>query len=277
MLIASLQRSEPATAAFEGDEGAPGLGANRRSRLATAAAAVGALSFACVLLTTLFADHYDDAYITYVFARNWAAGHGIAWVAGDRPLFAATSITYTAVLALARAWASTSGDQRSSRRPSVGVRPTCYSWCFSTAGLGLRVPSAPACSPRSRHCRRRLSMGMESGVLAALVLLALALQQEGKRTAAGVVATLAALTRPEGLLLFPLLAAHGLLPPGQEGWRERLRRTALALVPGAALLAASLAGLAIYFGSFVPQSLRAKLCFTCASRGDSPCARSPTC
>src|SRR5262245_18298006 len=62
------------------------------------AATVGVVSFVCVLLTTVGADHYDDAFITYVFARNWANGYGIAWVSADAPLYAATSLTYTALL-----------------------------------------------------------------------------------------------------------------------------------------------------------------------------------
>ena len=228
---------------------------------------MGLLSVACVLLTTLLAAHYDDAYITYVFARNWAAGHGIAWVAGDRPLFAATSITYTALLALvarlgldlptASAVLGALGWGAANSLLVVLLRHRLGLWVAAGAGLLSAVSPLPA----------RLSMGMESGVFAALVLLALALQQERKGTAAGIAATLAALTRPEGLLLFPLLAAHGLLASGEASRRQRLRRTALALAPGAALLAASLAALAAYFGSFVPQSLRAKLGFSCDVSG----------
>ncbi|HXT51257.1 MAG TPA: hypothetical protein VN811_09470 [Thermoanaerobaculia bacterium] len=231
------------------------------------AVVVGGVSFAAVLLTTLFADHYDDAFITYVFARNWAAGHGIVWVPGDRPLYAATSLTYTALLAAAArvgldlpttssvlgalGWAAANGLLVVLLRHRLGALGA-----FG-AGMLSAVSTLPA----------RLSMGMESGVFAALVFLALTLQQEGRRTAASVAAAIATLTRPEGLLLFPLLAADALLRARGEPWRRRWRATALALAPGVTPLGVAAVALATYFGSFVPHSLRAKLGFGCEISG----------
>jgi hypothetical protein len=253
------------TDSAEGERGPPTGAAWQRTLLP--AAAVGVVSFSAVLLATLLADQYDDAFITHVFARNWAAGHGIAWVPGDRPLYAATSLTYTALLAAAArlgldlqttsAVLGALGWAAANALLVVLLRQRLGAWGAFGAGMLSAVSTVGT----------RLSMGMESGVFTALVFLALALQQEGRRTAAGVTATIAALTRPEGLLLFPLLAVDGLLRARGEPWRRRLHAGALALAPGGALLVAAGVALAIYFGSFVPHSLRAKLAFGCDVSG----------
>jgi hypothetical protein len=42
----------------------------------------------------------DDAYITYRYADNFAAGHGITWNAGEKPVEGTTTLLFTVILSL---------------------------------------------------------------------------------------------------------------------------------------------------------------------------------
>jgi hypothetical protein len=108
-------------------------------------------------------------------------------------------------------------------------------------------------------------MGMESGLFTALALLALLLQAEGRRRAAGLAAALATLTRPEGLLLLALLLGHDLFPVRPRG--AALGRATRALGPSVALLALALGLEAAYFGTLLPNAVIAKLAFDCGVAG----------
>jgi hypothetical protein len=230
------------------------------------AAAIGTLTGLTVVLSTLRADHYDDAFISYVFARNLANGHGITWVAGDAPLYGSTSLLYTVLLALAGrlgwdipfasgllgalAWAAA----------AALLFPLLQRWSLAAAlGGALLFALWPLAAS--------LSMGMESGLYTALALLALLLQAEGRPRGAACTAALATLTRPEGLLLLLVLFGDGVRGTVARDTRARLKQAARPLLPGALLLALALSLEAAYFGTVIPEPVVAKAGFGCDVAG----------
>lgn len=247
----------------------------RRFRLLGGAIGLGALGLVVGLLTTLCADPYDDAFITFVFARNLAGGHGIAWVPGDPPFYGPTSLAFTALLALA--------GRAGWDIPATSAVAGALSWGATSALLFLllrkqRSTAAVggallmALSPLAAN----LSMGMEAGAFTALVLTALWLQEGGRSAAASLAAAAASLTRPEGILVFVVLlvaegASRGAPTPASEpgvgGLGRRVRHGALALWPGALALAAAIAFEIAYFGTVIPQAVVAKSNFGCDVSG----------
>jgi hypothetical protein len=113
----------------------------------------------------------------------------------------------------------------------------------------------------------RLSIGMESGFFTAIVFMSLLLHQQGRHRGAGVAAALAAVTRPEGLLLLLVLLLHRMFACPDKSMRPRLLDVARAAAPSVALLGTVWAFELYYFGSVVPESIRAKSHFGCEISG----------
>lgn len=184
----------------------------------------------------------EDAYITFRFARNLAAGHGFVFNPGA-PVFGFTSPPWTlwmaageallhAPLALARATALIADFATiliAGRLLERHVDARC-AWAFTLFYAAWPLFPAVAMS------------GMENSPMIALLLVA-ALLAHARHPAGGPALALLALWRPEGVVAACVVALWA-------GWRERL--VALAIV------AVGLAGLAWAFGSPVPQSLIAK-------------------
>jgi len=183
----------------------------------------------------------EDAYITFRYAQNLAAGHGLVYNLGEK-VMGFTSPLWTVWCAVG----SLLGDPVSwSRLTSVAadvVTLVCVgrllerqagrsaAWCFTFFFAAWPYFSAVAVS------------GMEISLMLALLALAAAtLERPGP--AAGVALGLLALTRPEGVVAALVLA------PGA-------RRAHLLL--GGAILLGGLLALTATFGSPLPQSVIAK-------------------
>jgi hypothetical protein len=234
-------------------------------RVALAAAGLtAALGAGSGITASLHADLFDDAFITAVFARHLAQGQGLTWVPGDPPFWGPTSLLQVALLAVCSAlgadlqiashllaalcWGVASGAL-------VLILEESGIWAASLAGAAMALSPIPL----------QLASGMESGLFVALCLLTLLLQNHSRFTATGFAAAAATLARPEGALLFPLLALASLTGPAPR--RAAWQRAACDLAPGFGILVAALVAMAVYVGSPVPQSIVAKRGFGCAVSG----------
>ncbi|MFO0972586.1 MAG: glycosyltransferase family 87 protein [Phycisphaerae bacterium] len=233
-------------------------GGRRRSRVAAIGPAL--LFFAAWLIV---ADYhvrwrgcpYDDAFITYRHARNLIAGGGLVFNPGERVLGCSAPL-----FALYCAGVGAVSEPLGVPLPDAVV--SLNGLWFGLVALALATTVRRQCGPPagwlagtalllSRGLFNVSIGGMESSLFTALVLWSwIGLTGSRPRTGA-LLAGLAGITRPEGLLALPL-----------AGWlaisrRERvgLRRTLPLLVaPGVLWAAFALA----YYGDLVPQSLRAK-------------------
>jgi hypothetical protein len=195
-----------------------------------------------IVLSLHVPDGAEDAYITFRYARHLAFGHGlvynpgehvmgfssplwtawnaIAFLIGQEPLVWArwTALAADAVTLLAAGTLLLRGFSRLS------------AWCFTYFFAVWPYYAAASIS------------GMESSLMIALIVVSAYLV--GTRSPAGGVTLAAlALTRPEGIAAAAALAIAA-------RWRERMIALALA--------AAGLSGLALYYGTIVPQSVVAK-------------------
>lgn len=204
----------------------------------------------CRLLAWRICPLYDDAFITYRYAQNFAAGAGLVYNPGApwEPVLGTTTPLYGVVMG-ACAW--------------LGLDLAWFARAFNVVcdvaialllarGLGLaRRPAAwTLCAFAAFPWLARISAGgMESPLFALLALAAARDLAAGKPARAGLWAALDCTVRPEGVLL---LAVCGL----------ELVRKPRALVRFAvpvALVGAITVGLLVHvYGSPVPQSVQAK-------------------
>jgi len=184
----------------------------------------------------------EDAYITFRYAANWAAGLGPVFNVGEHVL-GFTSPLWTALVALgvtlgqdpvgwARSFAVLADVVLILAMASLLERHAsrAAAWMFSMLWAGYPFFAAVAVS------------GLETGVVVSLLAVA-AWCIDRKSPVAGVALGALALSRPEGLVM-----ALVLMP-----WASRRDR-----IVGGGLALAGIAALAIYFGSPVPQSMLAK-------------------
>ena len=198
---------------------------------------LGGSAAALPLLTLLFVPirTIDDAFITFRYARNLAAGNGLVFNLGER-VEGATSLSWTLLLAAAETL----------RLPIEG---TALVLGVSFVLLALREAyllgrglgaSPAACLTAvalvAVHGRFWLvaANGLEGGLFAFLVVLvARKTVEEADARLVGALLGLLFLTRPESLLILPLvLACQALRAPGQDG--ESVRRSTKRLRPGLA-------------------------------------------
>ena len=191
----------------------------------------------------------EDAYITYRYAWNLANGNGLVYNPHERvlgfssplwtlwsalgiklmhdaiaPLFAPVlwARGWTLVADVATLLVVTATLERRHGRPAA--------WCFAFFFAGWNYFAAVA------------SSGMEMNATLALIALGAVLAERGSRLTGPVLGALA-LARPEGLVAAVVLAIGASM-------RDRIVAALVAL--------AGLAGLWIYFGTIVPQSVVAK-------------------
>jgi len=205
----------------------------------------------CRLLSLIPCHLYDDAFITLRIAENFAAGKGFVYNPGApwEPVLGTTTPAYASLLSGAAA---------------LGLSLTSFCAYFSafcdavTAVLILRCLTghsrlggwlavlALALEP---ELNRNAAGGMESSFFVMIVALALGFGFSRWIIAASVLAALAPMVRPEGVLVLPILAC----------WRVRSRQAAVRLFAPAVALGLVYAGLLTwYFGSPIPNSLLAK-------------------
>jgi arabinofuranosyltransferase len=216
---------------------------------------LGAIFLAAVAVRMLF--HYatgftaDDAFITFRYAQNIAAGLGYVYNPGQHvqgtttPLFtlllsvAALCRIEPPVAALFISLLSSGITAVIVYRFAVSLRFTHWAW-LPVIAYTLWPRSIPADT-----------CGMETALFTMLVTASFYFQHRRQDVYAIGMATLATVTRPEGALVLGLLVVY-------NWWHHREKSATYILVP-AMILGPWLAFSLWYFGSPVPQSVVGKL------------------
>ncbi len=193
----------------------------------------------------------DDAFITYRYAENIALGNGFVYNLGERVLGTTTPLFTLILSAFATAGISV-------YKASLAVSLLCSGF---TAIIVLRLAQslrftlwcwAPvllyALFPRSLPME---TGGMETALFTVLITAAIYFHHRGQHFYAMGSATLASVTRPEGLLLMALLLLWSAL-------RQPRSVIGLLVIP-ATLIGPWVLFAWRYFGSPIPNSVAAKL------------------
>ncbi len=193
----------------------------------------------------------DDAYITFRYAENLASGLGFVYNAGERILGTTTPL-FTFLIAIGKLFGLSSVTTAlivslvaSGFTAAMLYRLACqlrFRW------LAFLPPLVYALWPRSLPAE---ISGMETALFTAFITAAFYYQRQRYDVYAIGMATLAAVTRPEGLLLLGILGLHNL-------WRQRDRFGSYVVVVGMILLPWLVFAI-LYFGSPIPNSIPAKL------------------
>lgn len=214
------------------------------------AALLLAAVFLCRVLAIRACPIYDDAFITYRYARNLAEGAGLVFNPGAawEPILGTTTPGYALLLAgFARFGAELVHVSR-------GLNVACD---LASAGLILSIfgyrriaaTAAVLCFAALPQLARISMGGMEAPLFAALALAAAQAQSRGRSRTAGALAALTCLVRPEGVLLVLVL---GLARIGKPRDLVRLAW------PVAVIGAISVGLLIATYGDPIPQSVHAK-------------------
>lgn len=206
---------------------------------------------ACRLLASLACHIYDDAFITFRIAENFAQGRGFLYNPGApwEPVLGTTTPVYACLMAMATL---------------AGLKLTAFAVFFNaccdaaTVVLLIRclagelsrggwiVVMAFACLP---ELNRTAAGGMESSLFVTLVLLALCLGLSNRLIPAGIVSAILVAVRPEGLLLLPVLLFCS---------AQCLRQACRLVLPISLGLLVYVSILTFYFGSPISHSVLAK-------------------
>lgn len=205
---------------------------------------------ACRWLATASCPVYDDAFITYRYARNLAGGLGLVFNPGEpwEPVLGTTTPLYALLLA---GLAALGADLV---RASFAVNVLCDvgTALLLVRALGRRpLPATVAVLAFAAlpQLARISAGGMESPLFAFLALAAASAACAGRPGLGGLCAALVCVVRPEGVLMVAILAVARLRRP-----RELVRL----LAPVAAVGLLSTALLLATYGDVVPQSVHAK-------------------
>lgn len=192
----------------------------------------------------------DDAYITFRYAENVVAGHGMVFNAGE-PVLGTTTPLFAAVLAALK-------------MAGLAV-PTSARWLglLSMAGVVLllqtlaqrsvSLPVAAAlglCVALHPDAAYMATSGMETAPSLALVLGGLLLALQGRWLLAGGVGGAALLMRPDGVLVVALAVGLVLLRDRKRLWQPLLT-AGLVVLPWVLYASAT-------YGSPLPHSIKAK-------------------
>ncbi len=226
-------------------------GESRADRRIGPAGTLGLLALVlCARLAAIRVCHvYDDAFITYRYAANLAAGRGLLYHPGAawEPVLGTTAPGYAVWLA---GWIALGVD---AVRASLATNVLCD---LGSALLLLRIlgrrPIAAALAVLFFACMPELARvsagGMEAPALCVVVLGASLALAQGRSVLAALLATLACTLRPEAVLLAALLGLHALR-------EHRPLRFLVPLAIGGGLVALALT---LGYGSPIPQSVIAK-------------------
>jgi hypothetical protein len=217
---------------------------------------IGASLALGTLLTTLMVD---DAFILYRYAHNLARGLGFTYNPGS-PILSATSPLYTLLL----------GGLALTGAEIPAIAHWLCSLCIMAAGASTyllgRRESAPLAGALAAPLLTAfpllwMSLGLETSMTLALVLWSVYFYRSERLTAAAVLAGLAAGVRPDAILLAAVLVVHlarRCLRRGSGPLRGQLTGFLRPAFLYLAILGATYLSLAVYFGSPLPVTLKAK-------------------
>lgn len=195
----------------------------------------------------------EDALITWRYAESLAVGNGFTFNPGERVLGSSTPLTVVLLAAVARIL-------------GTGAIPTgavivmmccglCSGWLIyhliRHAGIGHPV-ALLASGAAMLHPDTVWSTvgGMETALVVALMMASLYASCLGRYLLASVACALLVFARPDAVVWVALIALHA--------WWHGRRAAIRDSLGGGALILSGLAALTSYFGSPLPQSVRAK-------------------
>ncbi|MCB0076266.1 MAG: hypothetical protein KDD73_02510 [Anaerolineales bacterium] len=199
----------------------------------------------------------DDSFITLAYVKSLAAGGGWRYNGGAETLGSTTPLFALIVAGLARLM-----PMIEIPRLAVGVDVAAWLGVVWLLALGHRtfrvsawgglVGAAALALPISGW---QAALGMETPLLAAALLFSTWLAARGKAVAAGLLAGLLPLIRPEGAAMIPLLALWLAATSGQRRWQRLARYSGAVALPLALWTLYALPR----FGNVLPNSALAKL------------------
>ena len=205
----------------------------------------------------------DDAFITYRYAQNLAAGHGFAYNPG-RPVLSTTAPLYALILAGGSlAWPDV--PALANALSAVALGATALLLFLLGRREGMPLVGALAALLLAASPLLWLSLGLETAAFLALALGAILAYRSRRLYLAAALLALATLTRGDGAVLAAVLAADWLLrrlgqarqasaAPPDLAARKALGAVGVYLT----VLLPVLAWLAWQFGSPLPATLSAK-------------------
>ena len=218
--------------------------------------AVFAATFATHAAATLRAGAFDDAFITYTFARNVAAGLGFVWSPGEAPTYGSSTIPYALLLAAVH--------RLGGSIPAASLLIGCAGWAGANALLfrlfqpwGTRAALAAALLNALSLRAVQASLGMETGLYVLLVCAAFHAYATERLHLAGLLAGVVTAFRLDGALVPLLLVGHASLV-GRDGSRGRLRRALRVAGPALLILLPAAVAAQACLGSVLPNALLAK-------------------
>lgn len=206
---------------------------------------------ACRLLASIPCHFYDDAFITLRYAENLAAERGFVYNPGApwEPLLGTTTPAFTVILAAARLLRA---DLATFAVVFNALCDAAIVWLIVRRVLPMsRIASLTAVALFAvlPELNRISAGGMESPLFVLCALGSVCLAHARRPVPAGLLAAFTAAVRPEGVLLFPLLAWRSM-----RDWRTLLRFC----LPAASVGLVYLVVMTAYFGSAIPHSVVAK-------------------
>lgn len=216
------------------------------------------ISYLCFVVPPPIAN--DDAFITFRYAENIAAGHGFVYNEGERVLGTSTPL-YSLILAAGRIvglpirWFASALE-------ALAVLAIGALYLLLFRRLGHLWAGVLAIAILGFVDRNSLSMGvgMESPLYGAGIIGVCVALQHRRAALAVLIAGCVTLLRPEGFLIAMPLAV-GLALERRAWWPSR-SRVFLALGIAALMVAAWTGFAALYFGSPIPHSVSAKALHT---------------
>lgn len=220
--------------------------------------ALGLILLAGLVLRVVFIEAsapVDDAYITFRYAQNLASGHGFVYNVGDRVLGVTTPL-----FALILAPFATAGIPLDAGALGLAVVLDLLICVLLYRLLRVCFGEPIALVAAFFYSLAYTSLaasgyGMETQLFNFLLVASALLLSLGKYSAMGIIAGLAVLTRPEGLLLAGILGA--LVLPRQLRGEPNAARNCLVAFLGVTVPWFVFAFL--YFGSPIPNSLMTKM------------------
>ena len=210
----------------------------------------------------------DDAYISFIYARNLVRGEGLVYNAGEPAVEGYTNFLWTLLI---------SGGMELELEPSVFAQIVGIISASLTIGLTFLLARKLGCSPLFAAAgalllavRTPVAMeavgGLETAFFSLLVVLALVLRIGSRTRQRDVLSSLslaaAALTRPEGWLIFALLEGCELLRSGVLGKArpaDLLRSFVPRAVPFLLIGGCHLVWRFATYGDLVPNTFHAKV------------------
>lgn len=199
----------------------------------------------------------DDAYISYRYARNLAAGHGLVYNVGEW-VEGYSNLLWTLLLAVGIGLGLQATDVAHGLGLASGTAALLVAFAYASAGIVRSRRWIAALAPGLVLAWIGFPVwtlsGLETPLFAALVACALAAEARGRLGLGTAAALVATLTRPEGPLLAAVILGVNALRGAPQG-----RRRAFAWAAVFAVGLALLTGFRMYYyGSLVPNTFYAK-------------------